>query len=54
VIVDTATGSRLNVAGDAVSGPLAGKRLVPVAYQLEEWYVWSTQHVGTTLHATKE
>jgi hypothetical protein len=51
-IVDAKSGSTFNLAGDAVSGPLAGKKLAPVAYQLEEWYVWSTQHAGTTVWST--
>ena len=48
-IVDRATGSVFNVAGFAKTGPLAGKRLTPAVYQLEEWYVWATQHPGTSI-----
>ena len=40
-IYDTATGSRWNVLGAAVEGPLAGARLEPVVSGTHFWFIWS-------------
>jgi hypothetical protein len=39
--VDTATGSRWNVLGEAVEGPLAGARLQPVEHLDTFWFAWA-------------
>ena len=48
--IDAGTGSRWNVAGRAVEGPLAGKELPVVSYLMEEWYIFATQHPGASIH----
>jgi len=48
--IDAKTKSRFNAAGVAKSGPLAGKKLVPVQYVMEEWYIWATQHPQSAIH----
>ncbi len=40
-IYDTATGSRWNVLGAAVEGPLTGIRLEPVVSGTHFWFIWS-------------
>jgi len=38
---DNETGSGWNLIGKAVSGPLAGKQLVPIVHGDEFWFVWA-------------
>lgn len=52
--LDSGTGSRWNAAGVARDGPLAGRKLDPVVYAMEEWYSWATQHPGTSIHGVAE
>ncbi len=39
--VDRETGSTWDLGGRAVSGPLAGRRLVPIAHGNHFWFAWS-------------
>ncbi len=49
-IEDTSTGTRWSIAGEAVSGPLAGERLTPVAEAyVAFWGAWSAFHPSTRL-----
>ncbi|BDZ64542.1 DUF3179 domain-containing protein [Agromyces mangrovi Wang et al. 2018] len=47
--VDDATGSRWDVLGNAVSGPLAGERLEPVTHLDTFWFAWVAFQPGTDL-----
>jgi hypothetical protein len=40
-IVDDQTGSRWNVLGLAVDGPLAGERLSPILHTDAFWFAWA-------------
>lgn len=46
---DLATGSVWSFAGEAVEGPLAGKRLQKIYSQVEYWFDWKTYHPDTTV-----
>ena len=46
---DTATGSRWNVLGEAVEGPLTGARLEPVEHLDTFWFAWAAFHPETRL-----
>ena len=46
---DTRTGSRWDVLGRAVAGPLAGARLHPVAFLDTFWFAWVAFHPDTRL-----
>lgn len=50
---DERTKSRWNTAGIAREGSLAGKQLTPVAYLMEEFYIWATQHPGASVHGVQ-
>ncbi len=39
--VDTMTGSRWSILGEAVAGPLAGKQLLPVVHGNHFWFAWA-------------
>ncbi len=47
--VDAETGSRWDVTGAAVSGPLAGTRLEQIHHLDTFWFAWSTYRPGTDL-----
>lgn len=47
---DLATGTAWSFSGEAVEGPLAGKRLQKIHALLEYWFDWRTYHPNTTLH----
>ncbi len=47
--VDSATGSRWDVLGRAVSGPLEGEELSPVQFLDTFWFVWVAFHPDTEL-----
>lgn len=49
VFVDIQTGSRWNIAGVAVSGPLEGARLEPVRHLDTFWFAWVAFQPGTRL-----
>lgn len=46
---DLATGSMWSFSGEAIEGPLAGKRLQKVYSLPEYWFDWKTYHPDTTL-----
>jgi len=48
-IYDTATGSRWNVLGAAMDGPLAGTRLEPVVSGTHFWFIWSIFKPDTSI-----
>ncbi len=47
--VDTQTGSRWNIAGEAVAGPLRGARLAPVKHLDTFWFAWVAFQPDTRL-----
>ena len=48
------SGSLFTVTGEAVDGPLAGRRLKPVAhYNKMFWYVWADFHPGCRIYGAK-
>src|SRR6185436_3503340 len=49
-LVDDATASEWSFAGDAVSGPLAGKRLEKVSVLLDYWFDWRTYNPKTAVY----
>jgi hypothetical protein len=49
MFVDVQTGSRWNVLGQAVEGPLAGTELEPVARDDTFWFVWFAFRPHTTV-----
>ena len=49
-VTDTETGSRWDVHGKAISGPLAGASLTFVPSLISEWYGWSAYHPETGLY----
>jgi hypothetical protein len=46
---DHQTGSRWTLAGLAVEGPLAGRRLTPLPHQDAFWFAWAAFQPGTAL-----
>jgi hypothetical protein len=44
------TGSRFDLEGRCVEGPLSGRRLVRVPALLSEWYGWFAHHPTTTVY----
>ena len=49
-LVDAETGSEWSFAGEAVSGPLAGRKLDKVYTLLDYWFDWQTYHPRTTVY----
>ena len=49
-IVDAETGSRWEVSGVAVAGPLKGRQLKYVNSGVEEFHIWAAFHPGTSIH----
>jgi hypothetical protein len=49
-LVDAETGSEWSFAGQAVSGPLAGKKLPPVYVLKDYWFDWHTYHPATAVY----
>jgi hypothetical protein len=47
---ETETGSVFDIAGEAITGPLAGKRLPLVVSGLEKWFGWAASHPGTEIY----
>jgi hypothetical protein len=47
LIADVETSSTWNALGEAVAGPLAGRRLTPVAHVSTFWFAWSSFHQDT-------
>ncbi len=48
--VDDQTGSRWNLLGHAVDGPLAGARLEPVVHGTHFWFAWAVFKPHTTVY----
>ena len=48
-IVDHQTGSRWNVLGQAVDGPLAGERLPPILHTDAFWFAWAAFNPDTRI-----
>ena len=49
-LVDAETGSEWTFAGEAVSGPLAGKKLPKVFVLLDYWFDWKTYNPETAVY----
>jgi hypothetical protein len=49
-IVDDRTGSRWDLSGLAVSGPLAGERLRPAVAIDSFWFDWAAFHPNTGIY----
>jgi hypothetical protein len=52
-LVDAETGSEWSFAGEAVAGPLAGKRLAKVYALKDYWFDWRGYNPGTTVYALR-
>ena len=50
-LVDTQTGSHWNFSGEAIAGPLKGKRLPRVPVLREFWFDWKNYHPETALYS---
>ena len=48
--VDNETGSRWNLLGQAIDGPLAGERLTPVVHGTHFWFAWAVFKPHTTVY----
>ncbi len=48
---DAETGSRWNLLGEAIAGPLQGQRLEQVPAYNSMWFAWNTYHRGTEIWA---
>jgi len=48
---DAETGSRWNLLGAAIDGPLAGRELGIVVHQNEFWFAWSAFNEGAPVYA---
>jgi hypothetical protein len=51
-VVDEETGSTWNVLGQAVDGPLAGERLVPVVHGDQFWFAWAAFKPDTVIYGS--
>jgi hypothetical protein len=49
-LVDAETGTAWSFTGEAVAGPLAGKRLAPQPVLLDYWFDWRTYHPDTSVY----
>ena len=49
-LVDAETGSAWTFAGEAVNGPLAGKKMEPVHVLLDYWFDWKTYNPKTAVY----
>ncbi len=49
-IVDNETGSVWNILGEAVEGPLSGKRLTPVVHANHFWFSWAAFKPDTLIY----
>ena len=49
-IVDRQTGSRWNILGQAVEGPMAGERLSPILHGDHFWFAWMAFNPGTEVY----
>ncbi len=51
VLVDLLSGTEWNFAGDAVRGPLTGRRLTRVTFLLDYWFDWQTYHPDSEVYS---
>lgn len=51
-IREVASQGRVLLSGLVQGGAWDGRRLAPVQYGMEEWYIWATQHPGTSIHGS--
>ena len=51
-LVDAETGSEWTFAGEAVSGPLAGKKMKKLFVLLDYWFDWKIYHPDTAAYRT--
>lgn len=49
-VVDVTTGSHWSFRGEALSGPLKGRRLTPLYVLRDYWFDWKTYHPGTAVY----
>jgi hypothetical protein len=49
-LVDAETGSEWSFTGEAVSGPLAGKKMTKVFVLLDYWFDWKAYHPETSVY----
>lgn len=49
-LVDAETGSEWTFAGEAVSGPLTGKKMARVFVLLDYWFDWKAYHTETVIY----
>jgi uncharacterized protein DUF3179 len=52
-LVDAETGSEWSFAGEAVAGPLKGKKLAWVQALKDYWFDWRTYNPGTSVYALR-
>jgi hypothetical protein len=52
-IIDDQTGSTWNIAGQAISGPLAGQSLTPVVHSDHFWFSWAAFYPATTIYGVE-
>ena len=50
VLVDLSSGTEWSFAGEALRGPLSGRRLTRVPFLLDYWFDWQTYHPDTEVH----
>lgn len=48
--VDRETGSVWNILGEAIDGPLAGKKLTPIVHANHFWFTWAAFKPDTTIY----
>jgi hypothetical protein len=53
-LVDAETGSEWSFAGEAVSGPLSGKKLDRIYALIDYWFDWQAYHPQTVAYRTLE
>ena len=53
-IIDDQTGSKWDIMGNAVEGPLAGERLTPVAHGNHFWFAWAVFKPDTLVYQGRE
>jgi hypothetical protein len=52
-LVDAETGSEWSFAGEAVAGPLQGKKLAWVQALKDYWFDWRTYNPGTSVYTLR-
>ncbi|MEE8265271.1 MAG: DUF3179 domain-containing protein [Acidiferrobacterales bacterium] len=51
--VDRETGSVWNILGEAIDGPLAGKKLTPIVHANHFWFTWAAFKPDTTIYGSE-